>query len=291
MSSSEDSFTDRQRSRRNLIRMGAIVAAAILARTKAATADDFRWEFHDHSDRNRHHGREGDRGGDWGRNKGRRDFHCFLQGTAIRTTDGDRRIEDLAEGDLLPTVFGDAAAVQWIGYYRFKKSDPAKSWTRDVLPVRVARGALGPDIPSRDLYITQTHALLIDGVLVAAGNLVNGTTITRSDADGLDELKFFHIKLAAHGVIYAEGAPCETLLNLDENAANFAEYLRRYGHSAANETPCAPLLRYEYRRGEIKSCLRSAISPWIDRRQTVDVIRDKLEVRGLELLRQSELVF
>ena len=69
--------------------------------------------------------------------------------------------------------------------------------------------------------------LLVDGVLVAAGNLINGSTITRNDASELDELEFFHIELQVHDVLYAEGAPCETLLNVDENAANFAEYLRQ----------------------------------------------------------------
>jgi hypothetical protein len=42
------------------------------------------------------------------------------------------------------------------------------------------------------------------------------------------------------------------------------------------------------RRIEIKSRFRSAISPWIDRRQKLDIIREKLEERGLALLRQSE---
>jgi hypothetical protein len=134
------------------------------------------------------------------------------------------------------------------------------------------------------------HALLVDGVLVAAGNLINGTTITRYDASELDELEFFHIKLELHDVIYADGAPCETLLNVDDNAANFAEYLRQYGPPKSEETPCAPLFRYSYRRGEIKSCFRSAISPWIDRRKTVDIIRDKLDARGIALLRESELM-
>jgi len=31
--------------------------------------------------------------------------------------------------------------------------------------------------------------------------------------------------------------------------------------------------------------LRSAISPWIDRRQTLDIIRDELEERGIAVLR------
>jgi len=127
-------------------------------------------------------------------------------------------------------------------------------------------------------------------VLVAAGNLVNDTTITRYDAQEFDELEFFHIKLERHDVIYAEGAPTETLLEVDERAVNFAEYLRQHEPVTTEETPCAPLFRYRYRRGEIKSSLRSAISPWIDRRQQVDIIRDKLDVRGIALLREAELI-
>jgi hypothetical protein len=49
-------------------------------------------------------------------------------------------------------------------------------------------------------------------------------SITVYDARELYQLTFFHIKLELHDVIYAEGAPCETLLSVDENAINFAEY-------------------------------------------------------------------
>jgi hypothetical protein len=190
----------------------------------------------------------------------------------------------------VPTVFGGTRPIRWIGRYRYKKSHPAKPWVRNVLPIRIARSALGPNVPHADLYISEAHALLIDGTLVAAGNLVNGTTIVRYDARELDELEFFHIKLERHDVIYAEGAPTETLLEVDESAVNFAEYLRQYGPVTAEETRCAPLLRYTYRRGEIKSSFRSAISPLIDRRQPVDIIRDKLDARGFALSRQPELV-
>jgi hypothetical protein len=281
MPAQENPLTGLQTSRRNLARIGAIVASAIIAKTTPAAADLF-----SHLERERE--RKRDRDGDDDRDP--RNTHCFLKGTTIRTADGDRKIEDLAVGDLLPTVFGAVSPIQWIGHYRFKRSDPTKAWVRDVLPIQVARSALGPDVPNADLFVTQTHALLIDGVLVAAGNLINGTTITRYDAPELDELEFFHIKLALHDVIYAEGTPCETLLDVDENAANFAEYLRQYGPPTTAATPCAPLFRYSYRRGEIKSCFRSAISPWIDRRHTVDIIRDELDARGIALLRRSELV-
>ena len=70
---------------------------------------------------------------------------------------------------------------------------------------------------------------MIDGVLAPAEMLINGTTITRFEAHELDELEYFHVKLESHDVIYAEGAPAETLLEVNEFAVNFADYLRRYG--------------------------------------------------------------
>jgi Hint domain len=282
MSDVEKSLNALQSSRRNLIRIGAIAAAALFAETTTTTAQAgdflwFRWGGHRH-----HQNGDGSTGGDAS--------NCFLKGTTIRTADGDRKIEDLSAGDLLPSVFGGTCAIQWIGRYSFKKGDPTKRWVRGVLPIRIARSALGDDVPHADLYVTQTHAVLVDGVLIAAGNLVNSTTITRYDAAELDRLEYFHIKLARHDVIYAEGAPCETLLEVDENAANFAEYLRQYGPLTVEETPCLPRIKYSYRRGEIKSHFRSAIAPWIDYRQEADIIRDKLDIRGIALLRKPELV-
>ena len=214
---------------------------------------------------------------------------CFLRGTLIRTAEGDRKVESLAIGDLLSTVFRGLRPIQWIGRYRFKKAEPSKAWVKDVLPVRVARSALGPDVPNADLLLTKAHALLIDDVLVPVSNLINGTTIAVWDARTLDELEYFHIKLENHDVIYAEGVPCETLQNVDEKAVNFAEYLREYGPPVDQDIPCAPLCAFG-RRVELQSRFRSAISPWFDRRQQLDIIRDKLE-EGEYVLRQSEAVF
>src|SRR5271169_2048441 len=74
-----------QRSRRNLIKMGAIAASAIFAglmKTTPAAA-----------------GPPGPPPGPPGPPPGP---SCFLKGTTIRTADGDSTIEDLAVGDLLP---------------------------------------------------------------------------------------------------------------------------------------------------------------------------------------------
>ncbi len=249
-----------RRSRRNLIKMGAIAASATLAIATKTTPADAACAT-------------------------AVGCNCFLKGTAIRTTDGDKRIEDLAVGDLLPTVFGGISPIQWIGRYRFNKPDPTKAWVKDVVPVRVARSALGPDVPHADLFVTRTHALLIDDVLVPVCNLINGTTITLYDARALDELEFFHIKLELHDVIYAEGAPCETLLTVDENAINFHEYFRAFGPPMSSNAPCAPVLGLGV-RVEIMSRFRSAISPWTDRRRKLDIIRDKFEEGEIALSRE-----
>ena len=91
--------------------------------------------------------------------------NCFLRGTRISTADGERRIEDLVAGDLLPTMFGGLRAIQWIGRFSRTRSDSTRPWIKSARPVRIARSALAPDVPHTDLYATQGHAVLVDGLL------------------------------------------------------------------------------------------------------------------------------
>src|SRR6516225_9204799 len=243
MMARENFFGGIGRSRRNLIKVGAIAGAAVLATLttpRLVTAGNGQ-------------GGNGQGGNGQGGNGQGGNGQCFLKGTNIRTVEGDKKVEDLSRGDLLPTVFGGICPVQWIGRYSLKKSDPTKAWVKNMLPVRVARSALSLDVPCAELYVTSEHALLIDGVLVTAGSLINGTTITVYDPREIDELEFFHINLERHNVIYAEGAPCETVRNVEEGAINFAEYLRNYGHPTTQEAPCAPLLSCNGGRSEIRS--------------------------------------
>jgi hypothetical protein len=281
------------RARRNLIKMGSVAAASAavvlfsLKAKPARAALDWRgseWRgLQGH--RSERRGAE-ERGPErrWSDREQRNgDVRCFLKGTLIRTAEGYRKIEDLKIGDLLPTVFGGVRPIEWIGRYPYKKSDPSKAWVKDVRPVRIARSALGPNVPQADLYVTQAHEVLIDGVLVPAANLINGTTIALDEARDRDELEYFHIKLERHDVIDAEGAPCETLYGVDESAVNFADHLRHYGPAPVNEVRCAPSLGpiSSGGRPELKSRLRSALSPWIDRRHELDVLRDRLEEHGI----------
>ena len=101
-------------------------------------------------------------------------IYCFLRGTTIRTADGDKKIEDLAVGDLLPAVFGGMRPVQWIGRYPFKKSDPTKAWVKMYFLFVSLDRLLVPMCRMPICFVTKAHALLIDGVLVPVCNLING---------------------------------------------------------------------------------------------------------------------
>jgi hypothetical protein len=259
------------RSRRNVIRAGAVLAFAAfetVSKTDPASANCG------------HNGKdvgEGCEGGD--------PPNCFLKGTRIRTLSGDRKIEDLAAGDLLPTMFGGTRPIQWIGRFPVKKRDPSKPWPKAVRPVRIARSALGPNVPQADLYVTQAHGVFFDGVLVSAEYLVNDATITLYESE-LNELEFFHIKLESHDVIYAEGAPVETLLNVDEAAVNFADYFRAHGAPSCDEAPSLPMLS-NWRPSGLKSRLSRAASS-IDRRKRIGAIRGLLDERAIALSKELE---
>jgi hypothetical protein len=129
-------------------------------------------------------------------------------------------------------------------------------------------------VPHADLYVTQGHAIYIDGVLVPAGALVNGTTISIDSAAEFDALEFFHVKLSSHDVIYAEGAPCETLLNTAGIAADMGETVPGIALASEKTAHCAPALCNSM-IAKIGSRLQSIFVGWLKPRK-IDVIRSRL---------------
>ena len=105
----------------------------------------------------------------------------------------------------------------------------------------IAAGALGDNLPIRDLRLTSDHALLIDDVLVQAGALVNGSTIRRiPNAELGERFTVFHIETENHEVILAEGTPAETFIdNVSRRRFdNFAEYEALYGADSGRWRNC-----------------------------------------------------
>ncbi len=126
---------------------------------------------------------------------------------------------------------GRAVPVTWIGVNTVSRrfADPLR-----VLPIRVKAGALGDNIPCRDLRLSPDHALFIDGVLIHAGALVNGTSIVR-ETETPEVFVYYHIELDDHSLILAENAPAETFVdNVDRmNFDNWEEHEALYPEGRA----------------------------------------------------------
>ncbi len=138
---------------------------------------------------------------------------CFASGTKLLTPRGPVAVESLREGDLLVTA-GGLAPIRWIGH---RRTDLARHpRPHDVMPVRVRAGAFGDDTPVRDLVLSPDHAVFVDGVLIPIRHLANGTSIAQ---EARDDITYWHVELARHDVVIAEGLPCESYLDTGNRSA------------------------------------------------------------------------
>ncbi|WP_342111403.1 Hint domain-containing protein [Methylobacterium sp. SI9] len=135
---------------------------------------------------------------------------CYAAGTCIRVLRGltiqDVPVEHLSVGDLALTASGKPRPIRWIG----SRSYPGLTAPQADRPVRIRTDALADGVPARDLLVSPDHCLWIDGLLVAAGHLVNGTSITRGEA--VADLTYWHVELDSHDLLLAENAPAESFL-------------------------------------------------------------------------------
>jgi hypothetical protein len=142
---------------------------------------------------------------------------CFCAGTRIATADGATPVEQLRSGDRVMLARGGLAPVVWLGR-KFITTDrhPRKS---DVLPVCVSAGAFGDRVPDRDLLLSPDHAIFVNGSLIPVRYLMNGSTIAQRS---LCEVTYYHVELAVHDVILADGLPVESYLDTG-NRFGFAD--------------------------------------------------------------------
>ncbi len=174
---------------------------------------------------------------------------CFAAGTRVMTARGEVLIEDLRVGDLVVVAQSGAALqpVIWLGHTRVNVA--AHADRAAVAPIRITAGALADGVPQRDLRVSPEHAMFLDGHLVPARMLVNGTTIVQET--WCPEVTYWHVELPAHGLLVAEGAISESYFD-DGNRKNFDNFgittlfkdfesERGNGSYAANA--CRPLMQ------------------------------------------------
>jgi len=79
----------------------------------------------------------------------------------------------------------------------------------------VRAGAFDDGKPRRDLWLSPDHAVLVDEMLIPIKFLANGMSIEQVP---VDKVAYYHIELAEHDVLLAEGLPAESYLDTGDRS-------------------------------------------------------------------------
>lgn len=143
---------------------------------------------------------------------------CLTSGTRIATPTGERPVEDLSRGDLVVTMDHGPQPVRALLSRRVGAAEMERM--PRLAPVRIGPGALDGTLPLRPLVVSPQHRMLVRSrvaermfgsgeVLIAARKLTALPGIDEMPADR--SVTYWHVVLDRHAIIFAEGAPTETL--------------------------------------------------------------------------------
>ena len=141
---------------------------------------------------------------------------CFTSGTMIATARGEVTIEKLKVGDKVITRDNGLQVIRWIGS---RKVNAAMTLTHAHLaPVSIRKGALGNDLPERDMMVSPNHKMLVTSdqavlhfddneVLVAAKHLTGlaGVRVAQNV-----RCTYLHLMFDQHELVLANGAWSES---------------------------------------------------------------------------------
>jgi len=141
----------------------------------------------------------------------------FVEGCEVLTLDGALPVQELQIGDMVITRDAGAQPLRWIS--RVTVSAAQMAATPSLRPVLFLANSMGPDRPHRATMLPPGHRVLIRNaraavlfgekeVLAAAQHLINDTTITRADVQGV---VYFHLLFDDHQIVYADGLEAESL--------------------------------------------------------------------------------
>ena len=141
---------------------------------------------------------------------------CFTPGTLIATPTGERKVEGLQVGDRVITRDNGIQEIRWAGA---KDLTGAQLAANDHMqPILIQAGALGNNLPERDILVSPQHRMLLATdqaamyfeereVLVAAKHLTILDGVDRVESSGTT---YIHIMFDQHEVVLSNGTWSES---------------------------------------------------------------------------------
>lgn len=159
---------------------------------------------------------------------------CFVKGTRIDTIDGAKPIEDIQPGDKVKCLSG-WREVRWLGWRTFGAAAfRTKKYRAAHCPVTIRAHAVDENVPVQDIRVSPWHHLFIDGLLVRAMDLINGSSIIQDQS--VREVSYYHVELdqfdvmLTHGIYsesWADGGNRDFFQNVDVTALRPEDMNRR----------------------------------------------------------------
>ena len=158
---------------------------------------------------------------------------CFTPGTKIATPKGEVRVEDLKVGDRVITRDNGMQEIRWVGARDMSGAELEAA--AHLKPVLIQKGALGNDLPERDMMVSPNHRVLIANdktalffeereVLVAAKHLTHMDSV---DVVDVSHTTYIHILFDHHEVILSDGAWTESFQPGDMSLAGIGDEQRQ----------------------------------------------------------------
>ena len=184
---------------------------------------------------------------------------CFAEGTRIVTPSGEDAVENLRAGDMVLAMRDGQAGfepLRWVGFMDVAVPRNA-AMAAKTAPILIKAGAIAPGMPARDLRVSPDHAMEVDGHLIPAKHLVNGSSIIQEV--WCKRVRYFHLELEAHGLLLSEGTWSESYLddgNRDafNNTAMtglFLDFEAGRSQGQYDQLACLPVLRQGLKLDEI----------------------------------------
>ncbi|MBT8460604.1 MAG: Hint domain-containing protein [Boseongicola sp.] len=142
---------------------------------------------------------------------------CYAPGTIIATPTGPRPVETLRPGDLVMTLDHGPQTIRWT----CSSAHPLEDVETDAKPVQIKAGALGQNLPVKDLIVSPQHRIFVGGAgqlqavfpseAFAPAKSLTGLPGIRH-MKGKKDITWINFACDQHEVATANGCRSETLL-------------------------------------------------------------------------------